>query len=135
MGVLWLSTVPPTNATIAQIFGVRTCRCWAASSSVSHQIGSFLGVWLGGLLYDAPAATTSSGASPIALGVFAALVNLPVRETPIARAGAGGRHEAARRAGALAHGQRRLALLAGGVRAVPQPDMVLAWPTQLWACF
>lgn len=54
MGVLWLSTVPPpTNAIVAQMFGVKYMSTLGGIVFLSHQIGSFLGVWLGGLLFDA----------------------------------------------------------------------------------
>ena len=85
MGVLWLSTVPPTNATVAQIFGVAHLSMLGGFVFFSHQIGSFMGVWLGGLLYDQTGSYTIVWLISIALGVFAGLVNLPVRETPIAR--------------------------------------------------
>jgi predicted MFS family arabinose efflux permease len=85
MGVLWLSTVPPTNAAVAQIFGVAHRSMLGGFVFFSHQIGSFMGVWLGGLLYDKTGSYTIVWLISIALGVFAALVNLPVRETPIAR--------------------------------------------------
>jgi MFS family permease len=86
IGVLWLSTVPPTNATIAQIFGVAHLSMLGGFVFFSHQIGSFMGVWLGGLLYDRTGSYDIVWYLSIALGVFAALVNLPVRETPIERA-------------------------------------------------
>jgi predicted MFS family arabinose efflux permease len=85
MGLLWLSTVPPTNATVAQIFGVAHLSMLGGFVFFSHQIGSFLGVWLGGYLYDRTGSYDIVWYIAIALGVFAALVNLPVRETPIAR--------------------------------------------------
>ncbi|HMN93205.1 MAG TPA: MFS transporter [Hydrogenophaga sp.] len=85
MGVLWLSTVPPTNAVVAQIFGVAHLSMLGGFVFFSHQIGSFLGVWLGGLLYDSTGSYDVVWLIAIALGVFAALVNLPVRETAIAR--------------------------------------------------
>jgi MFS family permease len=85
MGLLWLSTVPPTNATVAQIFGVAHLSMLGGFVFFSHQIGSFLGVWLGGLLYDRTGSYDVVWYIAIALGLFAALVNLPVRETPIAR--------------------------------------------------
>ncbi len=88
MGVLWLSTVPPTNATVAQIFGVAHLSMLGGFVFFSHQIGSFMGVWLGGLLYDQTGSYTIVWLISIALGVFAGLVNLPVRETPIARGSA-----------------------------------------------
>ncbi len=85
MGTLWLSTVPPTNATIAQIFGVQHLSMLGGFVFFSHQIGSFLGVWLGGYLYDATGSYDVVWYIAIALGVFAGLVNLPVKESPIQR--------------------------------------------------
>jgi len=85
IGLLWLSTVPPTNATIAGIFGVAHLSMLGGFVFFSHQIGSFLGVWLGGLLYDRTGSYDIVWYISIALGIFAAIVNLPVREAPIAR--------------------------------------------------
>ena len=85
MGVLWLSTVPPTNAVLAQIFGVAHMSMLGGFVFFSHQIGSFMGVWLGGYLYDRTGSYDIVWYIAIALGVFAALVNLPVRESAIAR--------------------------------------------------
>ncbi|MFN3496258.1 MAG: MFS transporter [Hydrogenophaga sp.] len=85
MGLLWLSTIPPTNAVVAQIFGVAHLSMLGGFVFFSHQIGSFLGVWLGGVLYDRTGSYDVVWYIAIALGVFAALINLPVRETPIAR--------------------------------------------------
>jgi len=85
MGVLWLSTVPPTNAVIAQIFGVQYMSMLGGFVFLSHQVGSFLGVWLGGKLYDATGSYDVVWWIAVALGVFAALVNLPVREGAIVR--------------------------------------------------
>jgi MFS family permease len=86
MGLLWLSTVPPTNAVIAQIFGVRHMSMLGGFVFLSHQVGSFLGVWLGGRLYDMTGSYTVVWWLAVALGVFAAVANLPVRETAIVRA-------------------------------------------------
>ncbi len=85
MGLMWLSTVPVTNAAVAQIFGVAHLSMLSGFIFFSHQIGSFLGVWLGGRLYDRTGSYDIVWYLAIALGVFAALVNLPVREAPIAR--------------------------------------------------
>jgi MFS family permease len=85
MGLLWLSTVPPTNAAVAQIFGVAHLSMLSGFIFFSHQIGSFMGVWLGGYLYDKTGSYDIVWYLAIALGVFAALVNLPVRERPIVR--------------------------------------------------
>jgi MFS family permease len=87
MGFLWLSTVPPTNAIVAQIFGVQYMSMLGGFIFLSHQIGSFMGVWLGGKLYDATGSYDVVWWIAVALGVFAALINLPVRETAIVRAG------------------------------------------------
>jgi len=85
MGLLWLSTVPPTNAAVAQIFGISHLSMLSGFIFFSHQIGSFMGVWLGGYLYDKTGSYDIVWYLAIALGVFAALVNLPVRESPIER--------------------------------------------------
>ena len=85
MGVLWLSTVPPTNAVVAQMFGIRHFSMLSGFIFLSHQFGSFLGAWLGGKLYDATGSYDVVWAIAVALGVFAALINLPVRETEIHR--------------------------------------------------
>ena len=85
MGLLWLSTVPPTNATVAQIFGVAHLSMLGGFVFFSHQIGSFMGVWLGGYLYDKTGSYDIVWYIAIALGIAAALVNLPVREAAIQR--------------------------------------------------
>ena len=85
MGLLWLSTVPVTNAAVAQIFGVAHLSMLSGFVFFSHQIGSFLGVWLGGLLYDRTGSYNIVWYITIALGLVAALVNLPVRESAILR--------------------------------------------------
>lgn len=85
MGVLWLSTVPPTNAVVAQIFGVAHFSMLGGFVFFSHQIGSFMGVWLGGVLYDRTGSYDVVWLIAIGLGVLAALVNLPVKEHAIAR--------------------------------------------------
>jgi predicted MFS family arabinose efflux permease len=85
MGFLWLSTVPLTNGIIAGIFGVRHMSMLAGIVFFSHQVGSFLGVWLGGYLYTRNGNYDMVWHIAIALGVFAALVNLPINERPLAR--------------------------------------------------
>jgi predicted MFS family arabinose efflux permease len=85
MGVLWLSTVPPTNATVAQIFGVAHLSMLGGFVFFSHQIGSFMGVWLGGYLYDKTGSYDIVWYIAIGLGVAAALINLPVKEAAIER--------------------------------------------------
>ena len=86
MGALWLSTVPPTNALVAQIFGVKYLSMLGGFVFLSHQVGSFLGAWLGGRLYNMTGSYDMVWWLAVALGVFAALVNLPVREQAIMRA-------------------------------------------------
>ena len=85
MGVLWLSTVPPTNAVVAQIFGVQYLSMLGGFVFFSHQIGSFLGVWLGGRLYVSTGSYDIVWWIAVALGVFAAIANLPVKEQAISR--------------------------------------------------
>lgn len=85
MGLLWLSTIPPTNAVVAQIFGIQHLSMLSGFIFFSHQIGSFLGVWLGGYFYDRTGSYDIVWYVTIALGVFAGLVNLPVKESPIVR--------------------------------------------------
>ena len=85
MGFLWLSTVPLTNGIVAEIFGVRYLSMLGGFVFLSHQVGSFLGVWLGGRLYDATGSYDVVWWIAIVLGVFAALVNLPIRERAILR--------------------------------------------------
>ncbi|MFC4158515.1 MFS transporter [Chitinimonas lacunae] len=85
MGFLWLSTVPLTNGVIAQIFGVRHLGMLSGFVFFSHQIGSFLGVWLGGWLYDHMGSYDLVWYISIGLGLVAALANWPVREAPIVR--------------------------------------------------
>lgn len=85
MGLLWLSTVPATNAIVAQVFGVAHLSMLSGFVFFSHQIGSFMGVWLGGYLYDKTGSYDIVWYISIALGVAAGLVNLPIRETAISR--------------------------------------------------
>ena len=83
IGFLWLSTVPLTNAIVAQVFGVRYLGMLSGLVFFSHQIGSFLGVWLGGRLFDSTGSYDIVWLICIALGVVAALLNLPVDETSL----------------------------------------------------
>ena len=85
MGVLWLSTVPVTNAAVAQIFGVAHLSMLGGFVFFSHQIGSFMGVWLGGYLYDRTGSYDIVWYIAIGLGVLAALINLPIKEATIIR--------------------------------------------------
>ncbi len=85
MGLLWLSTVPPTNAVIAQMFGVQYMSMLGGIAFLSHQIGSFLGVWLGGRLFDETGSYMVVWWICVALGLIAAPLNLPVREHAVER--------------------------------------------------
>jgi predicted MFS family arabinose efflux permease len=85
MGLLWLSTVPLTTATVAQIFGVAHLSMLGGFVFFSHQLGSFMGVWLGGYLFDRTGSYDIVWYIAIALGVLAALVNLPIKEAAIVR--------------------------------------------------
>jgi predicted MFS family arabinose efflux permease len=80
MGALWLSTVPPTNAIVAQMLGVKHLSMLGALVFLSHQLGSFMGVWLAGRLYDASGSYDIVWKLAIGLSVAAALLNLPIRE-------------------------------------------------------
>jgi MFS family permease len=85
IGFLWLSTVPLTSGIVAEIFGVRYLGMLGGFVFLSHQVGSFLGVWLGGRLYDMTGSYDVVWWIAILLGVFAAVVNLPIRERAILR--------------------------------------------------
>ncbi|MGQ0579268.1 MAG: MFS transporter [Betaproteobacteria bacterium] len=85
IGFLWLGTVPLTNGLVAQIFGVRFVSMLFGIVFLSHQIGSFTGVWLGGYLFDATGSYHLVWIGSIALGVIAAILNLPIDERPVAR--------------------------------------------------
>jgi MFS family permease len=137
MGLLWLSTVPPTNAMVAQIFGVAHLSMLSGFVFFSHQIGSFMGVWLGGFLYDRTGSYDIVWYISIALGVFAGLVNLPVRETPSCapRGAAGLTRHGPHRAPPPALGRRRAALLAAVFALYTRPQLMVMLSEQLWACF
>ncbi len=85
LGLLWLSTVPPTNGIVAQVFGVRYLGMLAGVTFFSHQVGSFLGAWLGGKLYDTTGSYDVVWWIAIALGIAAGLINLPIDEREIRR--------------------------------------------------
>lgn len=85
IGLLWLSTVPLTNGVIAGIFGVKYMSMLSGFVFFSHQVGSFIGVWLGGYLFTREGSYNTVWGIVMALGVFAALVNLPINERAIAR--------------------------------------------------
>ena len=87
MGTLWLATVPLTSGLIAHLYGLRYMGTLYGIVFFSHQLGSFLGVWLGGRMYDIYGSYTAVWWVGIGVGAFSALVHLPVRETrPVAAA-------------------------------------------------
>jgi predicted MFS family arabinose efflux permease len=85
LGFLWLSTVPVTNGIVAQIFGVRYLAMLSGFAFFSHQIGSFLGAWLGGKVYDLTGTYDLVWYLSIALAILAGLINLPIDEREIKR--------------------------------------------------
>ena len=85
MGLMWLSTVPPTSSLVAQMFGPRYMATLYGFAFFSHQVGGFLGVWLGGVLYEQSGSYMIVWWLSVALGVISALINLPIREQPVAR--------------------------------------------------
>ena len=85
IGFLWLATVPLTNGIIAGVFGLKHMSMLAGVVFLSHQVGSFLGVWLGGYLFDTLGSYDVVWGITLGLGVFAGLANLPIDERPLAR--------------------------------------------------
>ncbi|HVZ12999.1 MAG TPA: MFS transporter [Bauldia sp.] len=85
MGLMWLSTVPPTQQLVVVMFGTRYLATLFGFVFFSHQLGSFLGVWLGGFLYDRTGSYDAVWWLSVALSVFAALVHLPIREVGVLR--------------------------------------------------
>jgi len=85
MGILWLSTVPLTSGIVAQVFGVRYMATLFGIVFLSHQLGSFLGIWLGGRLYDSTGSYDIVWWTGAALGLAAAVVHWPINEKPLAR--------------------------------------------------
>lgn len=85
MGLLWLSTVPPTNALVAIMFGTKHLGMLGGIVFLSHQVGSFLGVWMGGALYDRLGSYDPVWWLGVAIGLFAALVHLPIKERGVDR--------------------------------------------------
>ena len=85
MGLLWLSTVPPTSALIVILFGTRWLSTLFGFAFFSHQVGGFLGAWLGGLLFVRTGSYDAVWLVAILLGIVSALINLPIVEKPTAR--------------------------------------------------
>ena len=84
-GFLWLSTVPPTNGIVAHIFGTKYVGMLYGIVFVSHQVGSFLGAYLGGVFYEMNGNFDYAWYGSIALSIFAGLIHLPINEKPIER--------------------------------------------------
>jgi len=85
MGLLWLSTVPPTNGIIALMFGTRWLATLAGLAFFSHQVGGFLGVWLGGFVFVRTGSYDAVWWLSVLFGVLSAVVNLPIVEKPVPR--------------------------------------------------
>ena len=85
IGFLWLGTVPLTNGLVGQIFGVRYVSTLFGIVFFSHQVGSFMGVWLGGYLFDATGSYNVVWVASIGLAILAGIINLPIDERPIER--------------------------------------------------
>jgi predicted MFS family arabinose efflux permease len=85
MGLLWLSTVPPTSSLVALMFGTRYLAMLYGFAFFSHQVGGFLGVWLGGVLYERWGSYTGVWWLSVLLGVLSAIINLPIREAAVNR--------------------------------------------------
>jgi MFS family permease len=85
-GLTWLSTVPPTSALVALMFGTRWLATLYGFAFVSHQVGGFLGVWLGGIVFEKFGSYTPIWWLSILFGVLSALINLPIVEKPVERA-------------------------------------------------
>jgi MFS family permease len=84
-GLLWLSSVPPTSALVALMFGTRWFSTLYGFAFVSHQVGGFLGVWLGGVVFEQFGSYTPIWWLSVLFGVLSALINLPIVEKPVAR--------------------------------------------------
>ncbi|HEX8882991.1 MAG TPA: MFS transporter, partial [Noviherbaspirillum sp.] len=85
LGFTWLATVPPTAGLVGKLFGVRYLATLFGLTLLSHQIGGFFGAWLGGLSFVTYGNYNWMWYADIALALAAALVNLPIREAPVAR--------------------------------------------------
>jgi predicted MFS family arabinose efflux permease len=86
IGLLWLSTVPPTSSLVMLMFGTRYMAMLYGFAFFSHQVGGFLGVWLGGLLYEINGNYSAVWWLSVLLGLASALINLPIKEQPVTRA-------------------------------------------------
>ena len=85
MGLMWLSTVPPTNGIITVMFGTQWLATLSGFAFFSHQVGGFLGVWLGGLVFDRTGSYDAVWWLAILFGILSALINMPIVEKPVPR--------------------------------------------------
>jgi predicted MFS family arabinose efflux permease len=84
-GLLWLSTIPPTSGLVVLMFGTRWLATLFGFAFFSHQVGGFLGVWLGGLLYESTGSYDVVWWLSVFFGIASALINLPIVEKPVHR--------------------------------------------------
>jgi len=87
-GLLWLSTVPPTSGLVALMFGTRWLAMLFGFAFFSHQVGGFLGVWLGGFVFERTGSYDAVWWLSVLFGVLSAIINLPIVEKPVARVAA-----------------------------------------------
>jgi predicted MFS family arabinose efflux permease len=85
LGVFWLSTIPPTSGLVAVMFGTRWITMLFGLTFLGHQVGGFLGVWLGGVVFEATGSYDAIWWLAVLLGLLAAVINLPIVEKPVAR--------------------------------------------------
>src|SRR5437588_3863930 len=86
MGLMWLSTVPPTSGLVSLMFGTRWLATLYGFAFFSHQVGGFLGAWMGGLLYERTGSYDIVWWLAVAFGILSAVINLPIEEKPVLRA-------------------------------------------------
>ena len=84
-GLLWLSTVPPTSGLVAVMFGTRWLTMLFGFAFFSHQVGGFLGVWLGGIVFERTGSYDTVWWLSVLFGVLSAIINLPIVEKPVER--------------------------------------------------
>jgi predicted MFS family arabinose efflux permease len=85
LGIFWLSTIPPTSGLVATFFGTQWMSMLFGVVFLSHQVGSFLGVWLGGRMFDLTKSYDAMWWISVALGVISALLHWPIKERPVPR--------------------------------------------------
>ena len=85
IGMLWLSTVPPTSGLVSQIFGIRYMGMLYGFVYLGHQLGSFSGVWFGGMIFDITGSYNLIWQIAIGLGLGSAILHLPIDDRPVNR--------------------------------------------------